>query len=155
MNLRHTFFLLIHAREGAGLMSVIYFMYYLLENYGSDPEVNYLVDSREMYFVPIINADGYVYNQLTNPGGGGMWRKNRKDVGNGCYGVDNNRNFGYMWGYDNIGSSPDPCAIDYRGTAAFSELENQAIRDFCNNHNFLIANNYHAYLGCGFYTLGL
>ena len=48
---------LIHAREAAGMMSVIYFMYYLLENYGSDPEVTYLVDNRELYFVPVINVD--------------------------------------------------------------------------------------------------
>ncbi|MEL6820353.1 MAG: M14 family zinc carboxypeptidase, partial [Calditrichota bacterium] len=41
-----------HAREPAGMMSVIYFMYYLLENYPADPEVKYLVENRELYFVP-------------------------------------------------------------------------------------------------------
>jgi len=136
---------LTHAREPAGMMAVIYFMYYLLENYGTDQEITYLVDNREFYFVPVINPDGYVYNEQNEPNGGGMWRKNRKDNGNGCFGVDNNRNYGYMWGYDNIGSSPDPCSDLYRGTAAFSEFENQAIRDLSEDHNFLICNNYHAY----------
>jgi len=132
---------LTHAREPAGMMSVMYFMYYLLENYGSDPEITYLVDNREFYFVPVINPDGYVYVETADP----MWRKNRKDNGNGCYGVDLNRNFGYMWGYNNIGSSPDPCSNLYRGTDAFSELETQTVRDYCNGHNFIICNNYHSY----------
>jgi len=136
---------LIHAREPAGMMSVMYFMYYLLENYGSDPEITYLVDNREFYFVPVINPDGYEYNKQIAPNGGGMWRKNRIDNGNGCYGVDLNRNFGYMWGYNNIGSSPDPCSNLYRGTGPFSEFEIQTIRDYCNDHNFIICNNYHSY----------
>ena len=136
---------LIHAREPAGMMVVIYFMYYLLENYGLDPEVTYLVDNRELYFVPLINVDGYVYNQQTNPNGGGMWRKNRKDNGNGCFGIDLNRNFSYMWGYNNIGSNPDPCDEFYRGTEAFSELETLAIRDFSNSRNFKLAINFHTY----------
>ena len=134
---------LIHAREPAGMMAVIYFMYYLLENYGNDPEISYLIDNRELYFVPVINVDGYVYNEQTNPNGGGMWRKNRKDNGNGCFGVDLNRNFGYMWGYNNLGSSPEPCDQTYRGTAAFSEPETQVIRDFCNSRNFKLTINFH------------
>jgi len=136
---------LIHAREPEGMMAVIYFMYYLLESYGTDPEVTYLVDNREFYFVPVINPDGYVYNQSISANGGGMWRKNLRNNGNGIFGVDLNRNFGYMWGYDDIGSSPDPSATEYRGTGPFSEPEIQAIRDFCNSHNFLICNNYHSF----------
>ncbi len=134
---------LTHAREPEGMMSVIYFMYYLLENYGSDPEITYLVDNREMYFIPVINPDGYFFNEQNDPGGGGMWRKNRRDNGNGCFGVDINTNYGYMWGYNDIGSSPDPCNEAYRGPFAFSEPENQCIRDFCNEHNFIIACNFH------------
>jgi len=136
---------LIHAREPAGMMSVIYFMYHLLENYGSDPEITYLLDNRELYFVPVINPDGYEYNRSISPSGGGMWRKNRRDNGGGIYGVDLNRNFGYMWGYNNIGSSPNPSSEIYRGTAPFSEPEIQVIRDFCNDQNFLIAVNFHSY----------
>jgi hypothetical protein len=136
---------LTHAREPAAMMAVVYFMYYLLENYGVDPEVTYLVNNREFYFVPVINPDGYVYNQQISPNGGGMWRKNMRSDSVGLFGVDLNRNYSYMWGYDNIGSSPIKLAEDYRGTAAFSEPETQAIRDFCISHNFLICNNYHTY----------
>ena len=132
---------LIHAKEPEGMMVVIYFMYYLLENYGTDPEVTYLVNNRELYFVPVINPDGYVYNQQISANGGGMWRKNKNTGG----GVDLNRNFGYMWGYDNFGSSPDPSNQCYRGTGPFSEPETQTIRDFCKNHNFIVSCNYHTY----------
>jgi carboxypeptidase T len=135
---------LIHAREPQAMMTIMYYMYYLLENYGTDPEVTYLVNNREIYFIPCINPDGYEYNRQTNPNGGGMWRKNRRNNG-GSYGVDLNRNFGYMWGYDNIGSSGTPSSETYRGPSAFSEPETQAIRNFANLKNFKTALNYHTY----------
>jgi len=136
---------MIHAREPAGMMAVIYFMYHLLEKYGSDPEITYLVDNREFYFVPVINPDGYEYNRSINPSGGGMWRKNRRDSGGGIFGVDPARNFSFMWGYDNIGSSPNPSSEIYRGTEAFSEPECQSLRDFFLTNDIKIVNNFHAY----------
>ncbi|HEY6627165.1 MAG TPA: M14 family zinc carboxypeptidase, partial [Ignavibacteriaceae bacterium] len=39
-----------HAREPESMMQMIYFMYYLLENYYSDPTVQYLVNNRELFF---------------------------------------------------------------------------------------------------------
>ncbi len=108
-----------------------------------------------MYFIPVVNPDGYVYNQSTNPNGGGMWRKNRRITGTpGCDGIDLNRNYGYMWGYDNSGSSPDPCDETYRGTAAFSEPEIAAIRDFCESHEITSALNYHTYSNLLLYAWG-
>ncbi len=136
---------LIHAREPASMSSLMYFMWYLLENYGTDPVATYLVNNREIYCVPVYNADGYEYNHQTNPNGGGMWRKNRKNSGGGCYGIDLNRNYSYMWGYDNIGSSPDPCDDTYRGSGPFSEPESQAIRDFVTGKNMQTYFNMHAY----------
>lgn len=133
-----------HAREPQSMTTVIYFMWYMLENYGSDPTVTNLVDNRELYFVPVVNPDGYVYNQQTNPNGGGLWRKNRRNNGT-SYGVDLNRNYGYKWGYNNSGSSPTPSSETYRGTAAFSEPETQVMRDFALGRQFRMVNNYHAY----------
>ena len=144
-----------HAREPVGAMQLLFYMYYLLENYDNDPFIQALVDNTEMYFVPVVNPDGYVYNQTTNPNGGGMWRKNRRDNGvPGCIGTDLNRNYGYMWGYDNNGSSPDPCAENYRGASAFSEPEIQNIKDFCETHEFRIALNYHTYANLLLYPWG-
>ncbi|HLG32838.1 MAG TPA: M14 family metallopeptidase, partial [Ignavibacteriaceae bacterium] len=135
---------LVHAREPQSMATLMYFMWYLLENYGSDPEVTYLVNNREIYCVPCFNPDGYEYNRQTDPGGGGMWRKNRRNNGT-CYGIDLNRNFSYQWGYDNIGSSPDPCDQTYRGTAAFSEPEAQAVRDMAILKNYGTHFNMHSY----------
>jgi hypothetical protein len=136
---------MIHAREPQGMMTLMYYMYYLLENYGTDPEVTYLVDNREIYFLPVFNVDGYEYNRSTNPSGGGMWRKNRRNNGSGIYGVDLNRNWGFKWGYNNDGSSPSPSSGTYRGTAAFSEPETEAVRQFCILKNFRTALNYHTF----------
>jgi carboxypeptidase T len=134
-----------HAREAASLSQIIMYMYYLLENYGINEEVTYLVDHTEMYFVPMINPDGYYRNQTTNPNGGGMWRKNRRDNGDGTFGVDLNRNYGYAFAYDNNGSSPNTNSDTYRGPSAFSEPETQAIKWLCEHINFDVALNYHTY----------
>lgn len=117
-----------HAREPQAMAGTVYFMYWLLDNYNTNPEAKYLVDNREIYFVPVVNPDGYVRNQTTNPNGGGNWRKNRKNNGNGCFGVDLNRNYNYGWGF-NSGSSSDPCSDTYRGPSAGSEPETQAIKN--------------------------
>ena len=143
-----------HAREPQGMMTLIYFMYYLLENYGSDLEVSFLLDNRELYFVPVINPDGYVHNQTTTPNGGGLWRKNRRLNDNGTYGVDLNRNFGFQWGFDNQGSSGVPSSATYRGTSPFSEPETQGLRDLCIGRNFQNALNYHTYSNLLIYPFG-
>jgi murein tripeptide amidase MpaA len=143
-----------HCREPQGMMTLIYFMYYLLEHYDSDSEAAYLVNERELYFIPVMNPDGYTYNQSISPNGGGMWRKNRRNNGNGTFGVDLNRNYGYAWGYDNIGSSNDPSSNTYRGTAPFSEPETQAYRDFVNNRHFKTNLSYHTYSNVLIYPFG-
>lgn len=133
-----------HAREAQSLSQLIFYMWYLLEKYGADADVTYLLNNRELYFIPCVNPDGYIYNQTTNPTGGGMWRKNRRNNG-GSYGVDLNRNYNSYWGYNNTGSSPQGDDETYRGTAAFSENETQAIRNFCNSREFVIALNAHTF----------
>ena len=139
---------LTHAREPVGMMNLFYFVQLLCENYGTDPELTYLVDNREMWFIPVINPDGYLYNESIQPNGGGMHRKNRRDTncGDGTNrGVDLNRNYGYSWGANNTGSSPDPCSTTYRGTEEFSEPETAAVRDFVEDREFMNVLHYHAY----------
>lgn len=133
-----------HAREPIGGEVVLYTMDYLTDNYGSDATVTEIVEGRELYFVPVVNPDGYVYNESTDPDGGGLWRKNRRDNGGGAYGVDLNRNYGYEWGHDDLGSSPDSSSIVYRGSAPFSEPETQAIRDLAEAHAFSVVVDYHS-----------
>lgn len=136
---------LIHAREPAAMMTLLYYVFQLVDGYEINPEYTYLVENREQWFVPVVNPDGYVYNETTHPNGGGMHRKNLQPGCASTPGVDLNRNFGYLWGYDNTGSSPDNCSETYRGTEAFSEPETQALRDFTQAHNFITVFNYHTY----------
>ena len=146
-----------HAREPASLTQLIFYMWYLLENYETDPEVKNIVDNTELYFVPVINPDGYLHNESTDPNGGGFWRKNRKN-GNG---TDNNRNYDYyingnpangIWG--GPGSSSNPGSEVYHGTGPFSEVENQAIKQFVEDHNFVMAFNNHTSGQLLFYPFG-
>lgn len=143
-----------HAREAASLSQLIFYMWYLLENYATDPDIQATINSTELYFVPCVNPDGYVYNQTINPNGGGMWRKNRRVNGGNTFGVDLNRNYGNNWGFDNLGSSPTSSSDTYRGTAAFSEPETQAMRDFCNARQFVSAFNAHTYSNLLIYPWG-
>ncbi len=143
-----------HAREPIGMQHLLYYMYYLLEHYSTDAELRQLVDNTEMYFVPIFNVDGYQHNINTDPNGGGMWRKNRRNNGDGSFGIDVNRNYGFFWGYDDEGSSPYPGDDTYRGTEPFSEPETQIMKEFCESHEFKIALNYHSYSNLFLYPWG-
>jgi hypothetical protein len=144
----------IHAREVITPEVLFYFMDYITNNYGTIPTVTDLVDNREIWFVVTVNPDGYYYNQVIAPTGGGMWRKNRRNNGDGTYGIDLNRNYGYMWGYDDIGSSPNTDAATYRGTGPFSEPETQNMRDFISAHNFVITLYFHSYSNLILYPWG-
>ncbi|MCB9194821.1 MAG: immune inhibitor A [Flavobacteriales bacterium] len=139
-----------HAREPAAVQQLIYFMWYLLENYNTNTEIKGIVDNTELYFIPVLNPDGYQYNCTQDPNGGGMWRKNRRNNGGGKYGVDNNRNYHYVDGNSNevwntTGVSSNPSDDTYPGTSYLSEVENQAMKWFCENHDFRMALNNHTY----------
>lgn len=133
-----------HAREPLSMSQLLYFMWYLLENYEYNPEIRTLVDSRALYFVPCINPDGYEYNEQTNPDGEGYWRKNRNPNFDGI-GSDLNRNYGYQWGFNNNGSSNNGTSDVFRGESSFSEVETKAIKYLCEQHEFKIALNYHTF----------
>ncbi|MGI6631673.1 MAG: M14 family metallopeptidase [Bacillota bacterium] len=56
----------IHAGEVTGCMVALYLIDYLVDNYGKDEEVTYLLDTRTFYILPRVNPDGAeVY--LTTP----------------------------------------------------------------------------------------
>ncbi|MBT7311106.1 hypothetical protein HN843_05045, partial [bacterium] len=140
-----------HAREIMASEFPMMFAEYLAQNYGVDDEVTALMDSREVYFVPIVNPDGSEYNRQTNPNGGGMWRKNRRNNG-GSYGVDPNRNYPYEWG--GSGSSPDPTSETYRGPSPGSEPCIQSLMSFINSQEFVTHNSSHTYSNLTLYPWG-
>jgi len=149
-----------HAREPMSYMNLFYYMYWLVENYNIEDEATALLNNREMWFIPMVNPDGLVYNQGINLNGGGMQRKNHRNTcssNDDQYdwdGIDLNRNYSYQWAFDDEGSSPDLCSQTYRGSAPFSEPETQIIRDFVEDHDFPIVLNYHSYGNLLIHPLG-
>lgn len=113
-----------HAREWITVPVALYFADQLLRTYDSDPNVRALVDRVEWYVVPVFNVDGYLYSWTTNR----LWRKNRRDNGDGTFGVDLNRNWGFQWGGE--GASANTNNETYRGPAPFSEPETTAMSQF-------------------------
>ena len=135
-----------HAREPASMQQLIYFMWYLLENYDTNDVIKSIINESELFFIPCVNPDGYVFNEEIEPNGGGMWRKNKRDG----HGVDNNRNYSFIdedgnevW--NTSGTSNNINSDTYAGDGPFSEAENRAIRYFIESNNFKIALNNHTY----------
>lgn len=146
-----------HARELMSVEIPLRFAEYILAKYGVDATITNSINTREIFFVPMVNPDGQHWVQLHHTGSSNnWWRKNRRPNAGGSIGVDVNRNYGYQWGFDNVGSSPTPTSEVYRGTAAFSEPETQVIRDFVNSRQFKSWFSYHSYgelllYGWGYY----
>lgn len=134
-----------HAREPITVNICVEWARWLCECYTTDPLVTYLVNNRQIWMIPIVNPDGYLYNESTFPAGGGMHRKNRNPAGYPNRGVDINRNYPYMWGLDDQGSSPNPQSQTYRGSAPGSEPETQSVMNLCKEHEFVAAINFHSH----------
>jgi len=130
-----------HAREWISVEIPYLLAKYLVENYASDAQVQNLVNQSEIWIVPLVNPDGLEYSIHFYR----YWRKNRRNNGDGTYGIDLNRNYGYQWGIDNIGSSPYTFSDTYRGPSAFSEPETQAVRDLFAQRNFTSLISYHSF----------
>ncbi|MDG6220407.1 MAG: M14 family zinc carboxypeptidase, partial [Candidatus Thermoplasmatota archaeon] len=126
-----------HGDEVLSGDALIWFLHRIVSSYGSDQEVTDMVDSRELWFVPILNPDGREKTLSGTP-----WRKNMRNNGDGNYGVDLNRNFEYQWGAGI--SSNNTGSENYRGPAPFSEPETRAIRDnLTANRSFELVLSYH------------
>jgi carboxypeptidase T len=130
-----------HAREWISVEVPFLLGKYLVENYETNSQVRDLVDQCEIWIVPLLNPDGLEYSIHFYR----YWRKNRRDNGDGSFGVDLNRNYSYNWGLDNQGSSPFTFSDVYRGPSAFSEPETQIIRDLFSERNFQAVISYHNY----------
>jgi carboxypeptidase T len=139
-----------HAREWISVEVPYQLGKYLAENYALDPEVRRLVDAAAIWIVPLVNPDGLEYSIQYYR----YWRKNRRAGADGSFGVDLNRNYGYRWGEDDEGSSPAPGSEIYRGSAAFSEPEDRAVRDFFLSRNFGALISYHSFAQTIIYPWG-
>ncbi|MCD4707316.1 MAG: T9SS type A sorting domain-containing protein [Candidatus Sabulitectum sp.] len=146
---------LIHAREGASMRNIRYWMMWLCSNYqrnGYDGyQATWLLENREIWCLPVNNVDGWVYNQSISPGGGGMHRKNRNTSAGGD-GVDLNRNWSVAWG--GAGSSGDPGSSTYRGAGPISEPEASNIDTFWQTHIPTQMHSTHTYSNALIYPWG-
>jgi carboxypeptidase T len=124
----------IHAREIVTGDIAWRFIDHLAAGYGSNAQVTSLLDSTEVWVVPIVNPDGV---DVVQQGGNRPYlqRKNLDNSGGaGCAnpptasnqaGVDLNRNTITHW--DSSGISHSPCSQTYDGRSADSEPETKAI----------------------------
>ena len=135
------FMALHHAREWISAETALYIAEQLCLRYSTDPDLKSDMDNLEIWIIPVVNPDGYAYSDSTDRD----WRKNRRNNGDGTFGVDLNRNWGYEWGL-NSGSSPNTWEITYRGPAPFSEPETQVLRNFVQSrHNLKALVTYHSF----------
>lgn len=106
----------IHGDEKIGWAVAFEMLKYLVRNYGTDTLVTRLVDSREIWLLPMYNPDGYIGAKRTNDRG-----------------VDLNRNWGWMWGNESsMGASP------------FSEPENRAVLAHILRHPLVLFVSFHS-----------
>jgi len=137
-----------HAREWISVDVPFLIAKHLIENYASDPSIAQLVNNSEIWIVPMVNPDGHQYSVMTDR----LWRKNRRNNGDGSFGVDLNRNYSYQWG--GPGSSGDTFSEIYRGPSPFSEPETQAVRDFLEQQSPKALISYHNYSQLVLYPWG-
>ena len=136
-----------HAREWITTETAAALAERLTDSYGTDPQISWLVDNREVWIVPIVNPDGLDYSLGMDE----MWRKNRRLNADLTYGVDLNRNYDgssngdSMGSWGGVGSSNMTSSEIYCGTSSFSEPETQAIRDLVLGRNFTMALDFHSY----------
>ncbi|WP_018685052.1 M14 family zinc carboxypeptidase [Actinokineospora enzanensis] len=123
----------LHAREITTGDMAYRWIDHLVQNYGTDAQVTALLDSTEVWVVPIANPDGV---DIVQRGGGRPYlqRKNGNNSngpscgttgGSSQVGIDLNRNTDSGYG---VGSSTQPCSETYRGPAANSEPETKALQ---------------------------
>ncbi len=78
----------VHAREWAAGQVCRHIADTLVRNYAANTSFRDLVDNREIWVFPIVNADGFAYDYPSQR----SWRKNRQPFGS-SYGCDDNRDF--------------------------------------------------------------
>lgn len=117
----------IHAREMATAELSTRFAEVLVNGYGVDPDITWILDHTVIHVIPHANPDGRKQAES-----GQLWRKNTNGTACGSTstsrGIDLNRNSTYFWGPPS--SSGTPCSDTYRGPSAVSEPETLAIQDY-------------------------
>lgn len=133
-----------HSAELMGCEICLYLINQLLVNYDTNALTRRIIDSAEIWLVPIVNPDGH---QVVFAGLDSFWRKNKSDNNNnGIFdldydGVDLNRNYNFLF---DSGGSNSPSSRTYRGPRPFSESESKAMAELAENENFVFDICYHS-----------
>lgn len=118
----------VHAREYAPAELNTRLAEYLVQNYGVDADVTWLLDYHEFHLLLQSNPDGRKQAET-----GLSWRKNTNTAycspTSSSRGADLNRNFAFQWGCCG-GSSGSQCSETYRGPTPASEPEVQTIQNY-------------------------
>lgn len=131
-----------HAREHLSVEIPMMTLKTLLENYSKDEKIKQLIDTRDIYFVPMLNADGSMYD--IEGRNYKYWRKNRSLNPRGSFGVDLNRNYPFGWGTG--GSSKEEGSDVFMGPKPLSEPETVAVKNFVEGHkNITILLSFHTF----------
>lgn len=141
-----------HARELAPVEMLVKLMDLLTTQYGKDPRITQLLDTREVIFLPMVNVDGRVQVER-----GSAWhRKNTHGPG-----VDLNRNFDSHWNYQGLDvpnswkqGLTDPNGQIYSGTGPASEPETQVVQAMFHRFKPVLAVDMHAYGDMMLWPLG-
>lgn len=129
-----------HAREVMTPEVILHIAKVLTEKYSHDSNVTNWLNNYRIILVPQVNPDG---NALVTDGHL-FWRKNTYQLDGKIVGVDLNRNYPGYWNYCN-GSSGDPSNNSYRGPAAGSEPETQAMMRLVETLKPIVNISYHSY----------
>jgi carboxypeptidase T len=122
----------IHAREYTTAPMALEFARWLMNGYGVDADATWILDENEVHLMLHTNPDGRKRAET-----GLSWRKNVDNnycANTNTRGVDLNRNFSFEWNSTGgQGSSGSTCSLTYRGPAAGSEPEVQAVQNYVRN----------------------
>jgi carboxypeptidase T len=163
----------VHAREWVCPDILIYFVEELAKAYHKNTgialggnnftaaQIKDMVNKLDIFVFPQVNPDGRHFSQTIET----TWRKNRRPAPStqpGCPGVDNNRNFDFLWNYPAyfdpsapVSNSTNPCDQVYIGPGAISEPETKNVvwmMDSFPNIRFLI--DVHSYSKLILYVWG-
>ena len=135
-----------HAREWIATEIDRRLMYHYVNGWkDNDKQIKDLLKGTELWFVPVMNPDGYQYTFDAER----LWRKNLRN-NDGLPqttindGVDPNRNYPEHFKYDEEGSSKIFSSQTYRGPGPASERETQAIQFLSDRVGFEFNVNYHS-----------
>jgi len=104
-----------HGDEKIATEITLSFLQYVLASYDTSTAIHNMVDSTELWVIPIVNVDGFVRNRRGN-----------------AKGTDLNRDYGYRW--SGMGGSPSP----------FSQVETRLVRQHNIENNIAIEFEYHS-----------